>query len=206
MTARKVHMTCPLTLICGLCVCLGTLGQADAKELEIRFHRQHTVVWCWAATIAMVVEYATDQSIEDCQVLSMYDESLGGPGECCQDLHCVRTGSTQEMADILGNVFDIHGGYLPSPISFSQVRNHIDNDRPLIAGLRGGPGAHVVVISGYRSPFTVIVLDPLSGRHEVDWGALIVNAQFGHWTETFVIGLDEPFPETSWEKILGRTF
>ena len=33
---------------------LGFITPSVAEELEVPLHYQHTIVWCWAATIAMV--------------------------------------------------------------------------------------------------------------------------------------------------------
>lgn len=177
-----------LTIVCSIVFLFAPL-KSYCNELDISFHRQNTMVWCWAATIAMVVEYATGDSIEDCEVLNKYDMSLGGPGACCYgDNRCVRTGQTSEMAHILGNLFSVHGRYIPRPPSFDEIKRSIDNDHPLIATLQNPMGSgHVVVVSGYRNPNQVIVLDPMNGRHVVGYQTLISNFQYGNWTGSFLI-------------------
>ena len=164
-------------------------SSAYSRELNINFHRQNTQVWCWAATIAMMVEYVTGTAIEDCEVLSVYDRSLGGHGACCYgDFRCVRTGHENEMAHILSNLFGVNGRFIPYPPSFQDVRRSIDNNHPLIATLRQPMGGgHVVVVSGYSNPNSVIVLDPMNGRHIVDYQMLISNFQYGNWTGSFLI-------------------
>lgn len=160
-----------------------------SSELEINFHRQNTVVWCWAATIAMVVEYVKGENIEDCEVLSRYDRSLGGPGNCCYgDRRCIRTGQISEMGQILGNIFNIRGRYISKPPSFQELKNSINNDNPIIATLQHPRGSgHVVVVSGYQNPNRVVVLDPMHGKHIVNYNTLIANFEYGYWTGSFLL-------------------
>ena len=162
--------------------------QEEGKELQITFHRQNTSVWCWAATIAMVVEYTKGTPIEDCQVLSLYDASLGGFGLCCQfPQGCIRGGQLWEMAYIMESLFGVVGEYWPSYLSFSQIQQNINNGYPMIASLSTGYSGHVVVLSGYASPDIVIVLDPIYGRYKVNYSTLLQNWQYGTWIATFII-------------------
>ena len=165
---------------------LGSVAQA--RELQIRFHRQHTQVWCWAATIAMVLEYVKGTSLEDCQVLSVYDRSLNGPGICCQQpFRCNRTGSTAEMGHIMQNLFGMQGVYLRRALTMAEIKTQIDNRRPIIAGFHHARGGHVVVVSGYGPGDKIIVLDPLFGKYQVPYQTILRNGRTGVWAETFVI-------------------
>ena len=163
--------------------------QAYSKELEINFHRQNTRVWCWAATIAMIVEYVTGEPMEDCKVLNRYDQNLGGLGNCCLgDLKCVRAGNIQQMGHILGNLFNINGRYITGPPTLFELKGSIDSNRPLIAHLRNLRGSgHVVVVSGYKNFNKVIVLDPINGRHVVNYNELISSFTYGFWTGSILI-------------------
>jgi len=174
--------------------------EANSRELNINHHRQNTIVWCWAATIAMVVEYIYDINVEDCEVLSKYDISLGGKGACCfGDRQCVRTGQLHEMGHILGTLYGIRGRYIPYPPTYNQIKNSIDLNYPLIATLqqRNGSG-HVVVISGYTNNNNVIVLDPMSnGKQIVNYNTLISNFSYGRWTGSFLIQGNRGIPKIS---------
>lgn len=162
--------------------------KAYSSELNINFHPQNTLVWCWAATIAMVVEYVTGNSIEDCEILNIYDSSRGGPGTCCRgDYRCIRTGQPNEMGHILGDLFGIHGRYISRPPSFDEIKLSIDNKHPLIATLQTSGSGHVVVISGYELPDQVIVLDPMNGKHIVNYQTIISNFRYGNWVGSFLI-------------------
>jgi hypothetical protein len=142
----------------------STFGQG--KVLDLKFHRQNTQVWCWAASIAMVVEYLKGTPIEDCEVLSLYDRQFNGPGMCCQgDRRCQRGSMPGEIAPILGNIFDVHGRVLERGLSWNEVVANIDDDKPIIAWVWNSPtSAHVVVIVGYARPNTLVVFDPMAGR------------------------------------------
>ncbi len=167
-------------------------SNVEAKELNVSFHPQNTLVWCWAATIAMIGEYVTGQPAEDCEVLSAYDRMLMGPGNCCEfPQSCLRTGHSQEIKSILSNIYGISGYHHVRPLSFDEIKSEIDDDQPFIAALRGGFSGHVVVVVGYKDPNKVILLDPMSGRHKVQYSQLLRNFQLGNWTETFTVNNQE---------------
>jgi hypothetical protein len=165
---------------------------ARAEELDVQFHAQNTIVWCWAAAIAMVGDYVTGNTAEDCQVLAAYDRMLNGPGLCCQyPAPCTRTGGSQEIAVILGNIFGLTGRHFPRPLSYAELKDQIDANQPMIAALSTGFSGHAVVITGYEDPNLVIVLDPMSGRQVVPYPQLRASWQHGFWSETFTVGASE---------------
>ena len=180
--------------VAGLLLGVLTGGApALAEELDVTFRRQHTQVWCWAATIAMVGAYVTGRGAEDCEVLSGYDRLLGGPGSCCQfPQRCARTGSSQEMKTILSRIFGLSGSHYSRALTYAELRREIDGNRPFIAAIRNGFSGHVVVVSGYEAPDRVILLDPMSGRHVVPYGQVRQNFQLGSWTETLTVSGAEP--------------
>lgn len=168
---------------------LNTVAQPNERILPVRPHRQNTLVWCWGASAAMVIEYITGQRTEDCEVLSAYDRRFGGPGTCCGgDPRCLRGAMPGEIETILGQVFGIHGRSQPAPISFEEIVKSIENDKPIVIWLWRNPSsAHVVVIAGYRRPNIVVVLDPLSGTQYVPDSVLRANWMTGVWRDTILI-------------------
>lgn len=162
----------------------GAAQPARERELPMVFHRQNTLVWCWAATIAMVVDYTQRFGLEDCQALAEYDMRLGGPGLCCTPAFatCTRTGGIGEMENILGTIFGVRGGFFPQAPSFPEIVAQIEAGKPLIAALMKDGSGHVVVVSGYTTGDGVIILDPMVGRAVVPYPVLRTS-----WAGTFVI-------------------
>jgi hypothetical protein len=160
----------------SICIALFT-NSLSARTLPVRLHRQHTLVWCWAASIAMVVEYLTGNPIEDCEVLSRYDAALGGPGTCCVgDNRCMRGGMPGEIAPIIRNLYGVQVSALERALSWSEIVGEIDNSRPVIAWVWNSPtSAHVVVIVGYEDSGQLIVDDPLRGQLALPYSGFATN-------------------------------
>lgn len=167
-----------------------TQSENSIAKLVVPFHAQNTPVWCWAATIAMVVDYVHGYSIDDCQVLSEYDKTMGGLGRCCiYPAECFRAGSTLEMTIILREIYNVHSTPFLRPLSFGELRANIDRRRPMIAALQKPSGwGHVVVIAGYSYDGGVYVLDPIFKPYWVHYNVLVANWGYGIWTQTITIG------------------
>jgi hypothetical protein len=161
---------------------------ASSKELNMSLHRQHTALWCWGAAIAMVVQFTQRFHVEDCEVLAEYDMRLGGRGLCCVGAsECQRGGGVSEMGSIMGNIFEIHGRVEDGALSYDDIVEAIDDDKPIIAivSFDSSPVAHAIVIAGYRDDNQVVVLDPMLGRRVVDYDSLSEN-----WDGSMVITSD----------------
>ncbi len=159
---------------------------AYSQQLNVPPRKQNTYVWCWAATIAMVGHYLKGIPAKDCSVLSAYDRALGGPGLCCQNpRRCTRTGRIGEMKFILGRLYRISGHHYSRPLTYREIRREIDKRKPFIIALQKPGRGHVVVVSGYRPPNGVIIIDPLVGRPQlVSYQILRRNRIYGVWTQT----------------------
>lgn len=195
---RRIHLGLRIAFIASCCLC-GFAGHAQGpRVLQIRPHAQHTLVWCWAASAAMVIEYATGRPTEDCQVLEAYDRALGGLGRCCSDPRpCLRGGKPGEIESILGTLYRISGHTELSPPSFGEMAAQIDRGGPLILWLWRTPtSAHVVVASGYDANGRVQIMDPMQGPVWVAYPVLRANWMTGVWRETiFVDGPEIPQSE-----------
>lgn len=197
MNYRRVR-TLIVAVLLGMVLAIFVAPQAQSQsatthELSIKLRRQSTAVWCWAATIAMVVDHIQGFSVQDCEVLSEYDIRLGGTGMCCSgQLTCQRAGLIPEMTAILSKIFGMHGTHKTTPVSFQEVVTEINAGRPLVAALQKPGAGHVVVISGYRLPDQVVVLDPIYGKQTVAYATLRANWTYGYWTETLVISSNRP--------------
>jgi hypothetical protein len=145
---------------------LETEAPPAEKQLPVTHHAQSQVIWCWAASSAMVLEYVLKRTVSDCDVASALDQVTGGEGHCCaadgrlRSERCYHARNTELVAGVLRSyglsVTVIHG-----PLGWDELKRSIDAGYPVIAGLYwGGETGHIVVITGYREPGTVIVDDP----------------------------------------------
>ncbi|MBI5503650.1 MAG: C39 family peptidase [Deltaproteobacteria bacterium] len=155
--------------------------------MAIRVRRQRTPVWCWAAAVAMVVEYIQGLSVQDCEVMAEYDMRLGGQGLCCAGAReCVRTGFSSEMSLLLRS-FGISSEYRSAPILFSAVRDALDRGQPLIAELTNASGGHVVVVSGYTLPDQLLIVDPAIGARTMKYDEFVGGTDRLPWTGTHIL-------------------
>lgn len=187
--ARAVTMSLVLGLLAVSSFSGSGAAQQQLVELPVAFHMQNTPVWCWAATISMVVDHTQRFRMEDCQALAEYDMRLGGRGLCCTPAFatCTRTGGIGEMAVILGEIFGIQGRYFDRPPAYPEIVAQINAGKPMIAALVSRLGGHVVVVSGYGPGGNVVILDPAAGRAVVPYPVLLASWQHGIWAGTFVI-------------------
>lgn len=186
MVSRERFMVGALTLLSILQLPYPAYAQSDetndsSKTLDMNLHRQSTMVWCWVAAIATVVEYTDGQVVQDCDILNAYDHFLGGPATCCAgDPRCVRGGTADEMETILGRIYGIHGFGLTTFPSFDSIVRQINRNRPYIVLFRTSPASgHAVVVSGYDSSNqTLHVLDPFYGEQDAQYNKLRSLATF----------------------------
>jgi predicted double-glycine peptidase len=179
------------SFIALLLVLLALAETSSAGELDVPFHRQNTQMWCWAASIAMVSEYFTGRPIEDCEVLSLYDRALQGPGTCCMgDSRCMRGSMPNEIGPILTNIFGLRVQTLSRGLSWQELVSNIDNGKPVIAWVWNSPSsAHVMVLVGYDEYGSVIVLDPMAGRKSYPFSGFAANWGPAHdWNISWVFG------------------
>ena len=182
----------PSALVAALLIsalCPAAFAQGDQMELSIPLRTQHTDVWCWAASIGMIVEYTKAFAIQDCEVLNEYELRNGGRGLCClASPECNRTGKLNEMSTIMNGIFKIEGGYRSGPVDFDALVQHIDSKKPIMAALVFGQGGHVAVIVGYqKSTKSVIIYDPAHGRVVATYDSLIDRSSMPYWLGSFII-------------------
>lgn len=164
---------------------------ASIKALNVmtstQFKAQHTIVWCWAASAAMVIQQQTGRWVEDCTILSDYFRV-----DCCgAPQRCMRPGGVQEVRTLLAG-YGVPNNVIPSGLNFQQIAHSINANKPIIAWLMpSSPNekiGHVVVIAGYEPNGLVYVYDPFNGQSLIPYQALF---QYGpnrlYWSMTNVI-------------------
>ncbi len=127
---------------------------ADAdKVLDVPLRRQETRMWCWAASLQMILGL-WGQQVSQCEQV---DARLNRT-DCCgppASQVCVR-GGWPNFAPY---------GYLSdqrnAPLSWKQLKRELDSGRPVAfswAWKKGG--GHMMVAVGYKEPNWVYVNDP----------------------------------------------
>ncbi|MBL6988838.1 MAG: C39 family peptidase [Bacteriovoracaceae bacterium] len=175
-----------------------SLISIDKGTLDIELQMQRTSVWCWAAVVAMIVNYKQDKTYRDCQVLDKFFTSKWErESGCCQrNRRCVVPGSDDDMSEMMG-MYDLESKWVAGPLTFEQVVEEIDNDNPIVVGLKDANRnmGHVVVLSGYQTPNRLVILDPQAGRIEASFEQ--VRGDFGRlkWGKTMLTSAINPESE-----------
>lgn len=152
------------------------------KSLNVPFDFQENQNWCWAATIKMVSDYYGND-VEQCAILSYWY----GVQCCLYPYACDTTGSSGQIINTLA-ANGIYSQWLQSAFSFEQVKQEIDEGRPLILGYRNSFSGHVVVVYGYTQSGELLIYDPYFGPFTVPYGT---SFSYGsgyntmYWSETF---------------------
>jgi hypothetical protein len=142
----------------------------DEVQLQVPFHRQDTIVWCWVACAKMVVESLGEKAPSQC---AMLQEVYGFP--CCSQPHlCAKGGYIVEIQNLIEQF-----GYTMSSLSFfgdgfGVFKKLKDTRAPIVAWV---DNSHFVVITGMKIVATpmgplgkVRFHDPMRGRSKnQDW-------------------------------------
>jgi Peptidase_C39 like family len=184
MTPIKVITRKVIVLIVSVpLLCHGV--NAQNKTLDIAPVFQETPEWCWVSCGEMVFKYYGVCCINpggdyQCGIIALL-----GP-QCnmnCQNCP-VPAGSTQTIINMLtqypmaarnicgGSKTAVHGVDQFGSVSFNDVKNDIDNDMPLLAGVN--PGSAVVY--GFESAHATIIVGYEVDDDNMDY--LIVNDPF----------------------------
>lgn len=141
----------------------------DKVQLNVPFHAQDTLVWCWVASAKMAVEALGQKAPSQCDMLQ---KVYGAP--CCTNPGlCARSGHISEIQNLISSF-----GFAASEIdtygdgeSFFEILR--ETEAPIIAWVDGN---HFVVISGMRvvpsqiGPWGIVrIHDPIRGRFDQDW-------------------------------------
>lgn len=159
-----------ITIFC--CLFFYETELSSQVELQVPYHAQNTLVWCWAASLAMVLDYEFGQYNEDCVIVSDYLERYNLYINCCNrpDL-CTRGAWPFEIFEYLNRYTNNSYNQLNRELDFDEIKSQIDNKHPILicystynnfGWLISG---HAVVIVGYNnSNNNVRIFDPFNGR------------------------------------------
>jgi hypothetical protein len=143
--------------------------------------------WCWAAVTLSVERYYSPRSqLTQCAI------ARGVLGfSCCSNPD--RCNHPAKLQDALSGIGRLIGEPTSGPMSFTHIRQRLDEGRPICLriGWHGG-GGHFVIICGYglsRSGVELVdVEDPLFGPATVTYDEFISNYRSsGRWTFTYPV-------------------
>ena len=151
----------------------------------LNFTMQHQTQsgWCWAATSASIAQfYDPSTTWTQCKVA----DGETGRMDCCG------TGASGpcNVAGFLGEALTRVGHFnrmVDGPISREDVQSEIGFGRPVCVRMawRGG-GAHFVAIAGYIENDLIVIHDPVSGVHNVDYDIFTTSyLGSGSWTHSY---------------------
>lgn len=166
--------------------------------LNVKHKTQEGKLWCWAACIAMVLEYY-QKSMSQCAIVRrklQHDgegvEPLCSPNEDqnLEDCDPRRVAQTWRDCGIDGVI--PKDGHLP----FDEIKAELKAGRPVEVGVlwNAGRGGHVVLIKGWAatSPESLVINDPLrrspdspDGSGRVAHHELVEGFGRGEWAYTW---------------------
>jgi len=157
------------TLFACVFAFLSLNGQT--RELEVPFlTQQPNTKWCWAASPAMVISYygynsSTCGNVEWVR-LNVPNTYLGNSNCCGQPTPslCNQALIPPIISTILTH-YGLSSTFSYGNLSLADVKNVIDDNRPLIMGVSKNTGAsHEMVIIGYNNS-DLYYIDPWDGYH-----------------------------------------
>jgi hypothetical protein len=160
------------------------------NELTISYKKQRMRSWCWAATAAMVYEYATEVEIKDCQIATVHYEGII---DCCPfNVKCNRGLKLSHFQYLLKTQLILDSETIYNSLLFSEIIEKIDDDEVIIAitiDKDNGMADHALIISGYFHPTNqIIILDPALGRKIISYEDFVHGRNpFGQWGMTITV-------------------
>jgi hypothetical protein len=131
--------------------------------LNFPLPQQECTEWCWAAVGSAVTAcYQDDPPLNQRQVVGKV--LGGGASNCnCQQDPTLPCNRPQNLAFVLDRA-NQHGGDSAASMEFSEVKDEIDQNRPIVVQVAlAEPAAsgHAIAIYGYGDDGTVLLADPM---------------------------------------------
>lgn len=142
------------------------------NPLAFELDEQECDDWCWASVGVGIGQFYQDQECpgQQCQLVTQ----IASPGkDCCKNCDC-KSGNFEicnqphDLGDMLEQIAHGHGDLDGiAKMSFSQIKNEIDNGHPIVVSIRwdeaAAPG-HAIVIYGYDDQQLLFIADPKAPR------------------------------------------
>lgn len=191
------------------------VGQTE-RVLDVKAQGATYSRHSWAASLSMVLEYATGHQMKVCQIRTLsalaYLSTSKGLSACCDsgdnsNYVCGDSAINDhyDVAAFLSDKLGVSNRIVEGKLSFKAIVSNINNDRPVIVWLQNRSGVEplskVVVVSGYSSfgerpprygrelqRESLVVLDPLKRPDQIERIVPYADVQSGYvWTATIVL-------------------
>jgi hypothetical protein len=169
-------------------------------DVRVDYSNPTTGVWCWAGCISSIANYY-GHSTTQCQVANLRRIRFNyGNVNCCSittpftlsdTISCVSgtyftPSYLDEIGPILNYDFNIPYNYVSTVLSYSSIKNSIDNNRPVkivAAHYRNNRyGYHSMIIIGYDDNGNIIhYIDPGSGIMQDTYNNITTTECMGVW-------------------------
>ena len=160
--------------------------RAQWRRVRFSVGEQLQIEWCWAADAVGIDHFFNHAStMQQCTVVN----TVLGLSACCVTPISPACNQPHSMTNVLTIINHLQS-HLPTPLSFTAVKQEIDSGRPLCTHISWNTGGgHLPIITGYRNLFqTLAIADPLHGSSEVDYQVFKTSYQHvGHWDESYYL-------------------
>ena len=165
-----------------------------SKRLGFSMQLQQQTEWCWAAVAASIAAYFNSSGPSggpwrQCEVANTVRKQT----TCCQNGSSANCNHDDYLDSALTAVKHLAGPVNPSTISYADISQEVDNNRPVAVRIGWyGDGGHFVVLGGYDDSGgaqIVDVEDPRYGPSTYDYTQFCTAYQSGtgKWTDTYPI-------------------
>lgn len=122
--------------------------------LNLTLQKQSALKLCWAACTSAVANYYINGSVYTQCILA---NAMLNRTNCCINLNdCDEPLNVRLSLNHTGNLDIIE----TSLLSMARIRNEIDNQRPIVVGVRAPHSRHAILITGYDNADRVFIQDP----------------------------------------------
>src|SRR5580704_15794914 len=122
-----------------------------SKQLSFTMQSQQQTEWCWAAVAASIAAYFNSAGPsggpwKQCEVVKI----VRSDATCCQNGTTPNCNHDDLLDSALTVVKHLAGPATPNAISYADIMQELNNNRPVAVRIRWyGDGGHFVVLGGY---------------------------------------------------------
>lgn len=142
---------------------IPTNAYAYRTQLDVQQVQQQKNHWCWAASSQMVANYLTNSTKTQREIVKYVKYTTGNSSTMYPDTG----GNADEMVKAVkyatNNIYK--GEIINRALSYDEIKNQINHNKPIICSFSRGNSGHAVVIYGYDTgedgtEQQVFIMDP----------------------------------------------